>query len=646
MTATPAIDSLEAAGQVKDRSWDRELLDTLLTELQAIHADLLALETQFGPQLAGYIGHQESARNLIHYLALRRHDIRRLQEQLAAIGLSSLGRTESHVLAGIEAVLKVLYRLVQQERQPSVQHARGIDFAGGRRLLQANTDALLGPPPQNRRVRIMVTMPSQAAHDYQLVRRLVASGMDCMRINCAHDDLNAWRGMVANLKRAIRECGRECRVEMDLTGPKLRTGSIDPSSQIVKWRPERDISGHATAPARIWVTPTENPEPPRSLVDGCLRVPAVMLSKLRDGDRIRFKDLRGKSRVLEIGGAHGQSRLATCGQTVYLNAESEVACTHIPGNGSTEADSQPLAVSPAPGKSFILVKPGERLILTRAAIPGRPAIFNEQGQIVCPATIACTLPEVFADVRVGQPIWFDDGKIGGVIESVDPEQLGVRITAAKRGGEKLGPDKGINLPASILHLPALTEKDITDLSFVVKHADIVGLSFVRRPEDVDTLQAELARLKAPERGIVLKIETRAAFEGLPAILLEAMRANHVGVMIARGDLAVECGWERLAEAQEEILWVCEAAHVPVIWATQVLENLAKKGAPSRAEITDAAMGERAECVMLNKGPHLVEAVRVLDDILCRMEAHQSKKSARLRRLHLSAMANGLRAKQR
>jgi len=104
-------------------------------------------------------------------------------------------------------------------------------------------------------------------------------------------------------------------------------------------------------------------------------------------------------------------------------------------------------------------------------------------------------------------------------------------------------------------------------------------------------------------------------------------------MIARGDLLVEIGYERLAEVQEEILWLCEAAHVPVVWATQVLEGLAQKGLPSRAEITDAAMGGRAECVMLNKGPHIVEAVRVLDSILQRMQAHQSKKSSRLRRLH-------------
>jgi pyruvate kinase len=134
---------------------------------------------------------------------------------------------------------------------------------------------------------------------------------------------------------------------------------------------------------------------------------------------------------------------------------------------------------------------------------------------------------------------------------------------------------------------------------------------------------------------VLKIETRRGFESLPDMLLTAMRAPQCGVMIARGDLAVECGFERLAEVQEEILWLCEAAHVPVIWATQVLETLAKEGRPSRAEITDAAMGLRAECVMLNKGPYVLSAVRALDDILRRMHAHQSKKRSMLRALRLA-----------
>ncbi|MDV7401664.1 pyruvate kinase, partial [Arthrospira platensis SPKY1] len=96
--------------------------------------------------------------------------------------------------------------------------------------------------------------------------------------------------------------------------------------------------------------------------------------------------------------------------------------------------------------------------------------------------------------------------------------------------------------------------------------------------------------------------------------------------------AVEIGFERIAEVQEEILWICEAAHVPDIWATQVLDKLAKKGIATRAEITDAAMSARAECVMLNKGPYIVEAVRTLDNIIARMAHHLFKRRTRLRPL--------------
>jgi pyruvate kinase len=181
----------------------------------------------------------------------------------------------------------------------------------------------------------------------------------------------------------------------------------------------------------------------------------------------------------------------------------------------------------------------------------------------------------------------------------------------------------------------MTAGDVEDLKFVAKHADVIELSFANGAADVELLQQHLGRLGNHRPAIVLKIETRRGFENLPDMLLTAMRAPCCGVMIARGDLAVECGFERLAEVQEEILWICEAAHVPVIWATQVLETLAKEGIPSRAEITDAAMGERAECVMLNKGPHIEQALRVLDDILQRMQSHQSKKRAMLRHLTLA-----------
>ena len=123
----------------------------------------------------------------------------------------------------------------------------------------------------------------------------------------------------------------------------------------------------------------------------------------------------------------------------------------------------------------------------------------------------------------------------------------------------------------------------------------------------------------PPQPLVLKIETRLAVENLPQLIVQCAGRRPMAVMIARGDLAVELGFGRLSEIQEEILWLCDAAHVPVIWATQVLDNFVTDGVPTRAEATDAAMSQRAECVMLNKGPFLVDAVTFLKDVLRRME---------------------------
>ena len=179
----------------------------------------------------------------------------------------------------------------------------------------------------------------------------------------------------------------------------------------------------------------------------------------------------------------------------------------------------------------------------------------------------------------------------------------------------------------------MTDADLPLLRVAAAHADMVALSFLRHERDVDVMQDYLRQVGAEDLGLILKIETPAAFVRLPGILLHAMRSPRVGVMIARGDLAVEAGYERLAELQEEIMWLCEAAHLPVIWATEVLDHLARTGQPSRAEVTDAAMAQRAECVMLNKGPYVNSAIVVLDDILRRMSGHQRKKVALLRPLH-------------
>jgi len=210
------------------------------------------------------------------------------------------------------------------------------------------------------------------------------------------------------------------------------------------------------------------------------------------------------------------------------------------------------------------------------------------------------------------------------------------VTSAQgKDGGRLGAEKGINFPDTDLEQPCLGPDDVAALEAVAGVVDMVALSFVRSPADVALLREHLVRLGVPDIGVVLKVENRAAFESLPRLLLAALQSRPVGVMVARGDLGVELGFERLSEVQEEILWLCEAAHVPVIWATQVLEGLAKTGSPTRAEVTDAAMSGRAECVMLNKGPHIVQAVEFLSGVLERMDAHQLKKTAMLRRLSVS-----------
>lgn len=283
----------------------------------------------------------------------------------------------------------------------------------------------------------------------------------------------------------------------------------------------------------------------------------------------------------------------------------------------------------------LLLRIGDILILHSDSRPGEPAVAAGDGHIVQAAHIACSPPEVLRFVSSGATVRLNDGKIEGIVRSVAEGELRVEITKAKATGSRLRGGKGINFPDSDTRLTGLTDTDKANLAFVAEHADAIGLSYVKGPNDVYALQDRLAALPPRTPGIILKIETERAFHNLPHILLAAMRNYPLGVMIARGDLAVECGWERLAEIQEEILWLCEAARVPVIWATQVLEGKTKKGWPSRAEISDAAMAQRADCVMLNKGPYIVEAIKMLHNILTRMQGHQDKKTPMLRKLSIS-----------
>lgn len=248
--------------------------------------------------------------------------------------------------------------------------------------------------------------------------------------------------------------------------------------------------------------------------------------------------------------------------------------------------------------------------------------------------LGCTLPGITKNVQPGQRILMDDGaQKAMVIEKQDGVLKLVMLRNSKKG-KKVKEQKGLNFPDTELDVPSLTDYDRECLDFVAQHADLVGYSFVNSAKDVRELQEELEKYDRKPY-IILKIETPASVNNLPSLLIEGIRKETMGVMIARGDLAVEIGFARMSEIQDEILWFCEAAHVPVIWATQVLENLHKTGIATRAEMTDAAHAVAAECVMINKGDYTEKVLKTLKDVLHRTRDHRFKKRYYLRPLNIA-----------
>lgn len=494
-------------------------IERLIEELSCIkRAILYGQSKNVLPETGLHEAYKQSAENLFHYLVLRSFDLRPYQDILSDLGLSSLRTAEGYVLQNLTNVIHNLKRL--SGSQVLIDEGNEtLGYLESKELLQHRTNALLGFSKINNKTRIMVTLPTEAAFDENIVLKMAENGMDIARINLGHDDEKVWQAMVDNVRKVSIKISRPIKVYMDLAGPKIRTGRISLKSK---------------------------------------------------KDKISKK---------------------------------------------------------------LSVQEGEHILLTKKNRKTIKSKFDTDGKQLRKARLSVSLPQIIDDVIVGDPILFDDGMLVGKVVTKDDTKIEVRLEKCFK--PKLGSEKGINLPYTQLNLPALTKQDITVLPFACANADIIGYSFVRSEKDVELLYKKLNNLGAKDIGVVFKIENQEAFENFPSILFKGMERNHIGVMIARGDLAVEIGFERISEVQKELLWLCEASHIPVIWATQVLETLAKKGIPTRAEISDAAQGARAECVMLNKGPHINEAIHTLRTILDKMDGHMSKKKESLRALNIA-----------
>jgi pyruvate kinase len=588
---------------------------------------------------------RESARNLVHYVALRQHDLRDLQGRLADLGLSSLGRSESCVLSSVLALSSRVDDHLRSAGKKPVQRdlvpltdarSRVLSRSTARERLHAHTRAALGELPTGRHISIMVTAPPAKEADTEWMVKMLEAGMNVLRINCAHEDRREWTSLIEALRAARARTGKTCRVLMDLTGPKIRTEIMDGAPCVATWKPSKDQLGRVTAPARVVIRRAS--APPSD--EATLTVTSHSFAKLRGGDELRFRDARGKRRVLEIARIEGDTITALAKDRAYVRDHVK---TRVIRDGA-RVDRAELAVETS--LRAIEVKVGDTLLLTRGRAAHTATAAKHPHERL--AIVSCTLPAALDHLAKGQRVSFDDGRIHAVVARVlrGRDEFQLRVVLTQKDTAKLRADKGINLPDTRITIPGLTKEDRDNLSFIARHADAIGLSFVRDPADLRRLHTALDRHRRSPMAVILKIETREAFENLPRLLLEGMRRPPLAVMIARGDLAIQAGFERLAEVQDEILWMCEAAHVPAVWATQVLDTLARTGVPSRAEVTDAAAGVAAECVMLNKGPFIAEAVRALADILGRMERHRDKKRSLFPRLHVSSFGPEQRATPR
>jgi pyruvate kinase len=553
--------------------------------------------------------HRQSARNLAHYLGLRHRDIRRLQLDLAEAGLSSLGRSEGHVR---DTVRRLLGWLAGESAEPYA-----LDRTRAEALLHANTSALLGPRPPERHVYIMVTAPDAVQVTDRWADEVIRAGADVLRINGAHQSPAEWSAIAATFKACAAAQGKPGRIFVDMPGPKLRTEIRILEDAVIHLPRRKDRMGRTVTPTEVLLVGeyhggTDVPVPPE------------WLARLRPDDTISFTDAAERKRKVTVRGRRANVVHAHCEQSLYIRSGLPLEWRRA---GAVK------------GRGEIGLLPRQPKVLELS--PGDTLLLNASGECDDPAAKVMAFPEpaLLEQVRAGERVILDDGKIVAVAESCGPSGVVCAVQHALKSPTRLRSGKGIAFPDSTLAVPQLRPQDETALAFALEQADGVGVSFVNSANDVALVGERIRAAGRPGFGMILKLETRGVLRNLPGILFEALKYDPVGLMIARGDLAVELSFERLAEIQEELLCFGEACHLPVIWATQVLDSAAQTGVPTRAEVTDAAMAMRAECVMMGKGPHIVHATRMLSDIIHRMEAHQFKRRAMLRSLAVAGVAN-------
>jgi pyruvate kinase len=551
---------------------------------------------------------QKSRDNFLSYLLLQNMNINQYDQQLIGAGFSPLNHCESHTLSNLELILNHL-GISQFPKTNLTKPSQSV----ANKLKKKHAVELFGKGRKGQDATIMVTLDRGMLKDKDLFIELLRNGMDIARINCAHDDQQIWEALISALHQAeiklaksdLEGVRQSCKIYMDLAGPKIRIGKFQQKSQTIKIPASKNAS--YPKPIGYIDSEAEISRKTKKGIDGIsfiLSVPKnINFLDFQEGDEFIFSDIQNHERTFRIMNIISATKvLVELNQTAYITEKTVLKLkSHL---------FHVLAIPSAPVK--INVKKGDCLrIVYDLNLLGRPKTS------ATPAIIATNLPKAFYNAKIGDHVFIDDGVIQGTVIKCHQDYIELEIISSPNNVIKIKEGQGINLPDSLVGagVPAITKQDIENLPFILNHADMIGISFIHSPADLQKLQYFLDVLHGKPVGVVAKIETKDAVHNLGRIILEGLKFESFGIMIARGDLAVEIGFENLAIIQEEIIQMCRAAHLPVIWATQVLEKLTKEGIPTRAEISDVFLGKRTQCIMLNKGPFIIEAVKLLANLL-------------------------------
>lgn len=233
---------------------NEEKLQLLSAKITEIINSAIKLETEFFDEISSvHPLYKKSALNLVHYMALRSYSLDEIQEELRFMGLPALDNVEAHVMRSLLSIKTILNYL---SGNPVNEKRKGtISIKKSSKILNDNTNALFGFKTKKRRTRIMVTMPDTAAEDKSLVRNLLINGMNSARINCAHDDEEVWTKIIHNIHENCITNHKQCKIMMDLGGPKLRTGAMKLGPEVIHLKPKYDKLGKVKQPALIWLAP-------------------------------------------------------------------------------------------------------------------------------------------------------------------------------------------------------------------------------------------------------------------------------------------------------------------------------------------------------------------------------------------------------